>query len=70
MMHASDAAALFCAADEDELEENRYDIDGGEGDEQDVVNGWDSKGDSSVDDGDPDMVIPVRYLPFLKEEFY
>ena len=68
-MHASDAAALFFPADEDE--EIDYDIDeGGQGDadEQDVVDGWDSRGGSPVDEGDPDA-IPVRYL-FLSKEFY
>ena len=30
---------------------------------------WDSRGGSPVDEGDQDM-IPVRYLLFLKEEFY
>ena len=41
-MHASDAAALFFAADEDE--EIEYDIDErGDRDKQDV-DGWDSRG--------------------------
>ena len=56
-MHASDAATLFLAADEDEIEEVEYDLDGGE-DEQDV-DGWDSRGGSPVDEGDQDHVIPV-----------
>ena len=32
-MHASEAADLFLAADEDELEELEYDLDAGGGDE-------------------------------------
>jgi hypothetical protein len=69
-MHASDAADLFFAADEDE-EEDIYGgdgPDGGLGDEQDV-DGWDSRGGSPIDEGDQDA-IPVRFLPILKEEFY
>ena len=75
MMHASDAAALFFAADGDadgdENEGVEYDIDGGleGGGEEQVLNEWDSRGGSPVDEGDQDMIL-VRYLPFLKEEFY
>ena len=67
-MHASDAAALFCAADEDEEIEDDVDegLRGG-GDKQDV-DGWDSRGGSPVDEEDQDT-IPVSLL-FLKEEFY
>src|ERR1700678_3934964 len=61
-MHASDAAALFLPADEDE--EDEYDVDGeGRGDEQDI-DGWDSREASPVDEGDQDAIIPVRYLFF------
>jgi hypothetical protein len=68
-MHASDAAALFFAADEDEEIEDGIDGGGGaSGDEQDV-DGWDSRGGSPVDEGDQDA-IPVRYLLFLRREFY
>jgi hypothetical protein len=63
MTHASDAAALFTAEEDEEIE---FDIDGegGERDEQNV-NEWDSRGGSPVDEGDLDA-IPVRYLLFLK----
>ena len=55
-MHASEAAALFFPADEDDEEVN-YNIDG---DDQ-GVDGWDSSGGSPVDEEDQD-IIPVRYI--------
>ena len=63
MMHASDAAALFCAADEDDKLEYEDDIDEGlkgDGDEQQE---WDSRGGSPVDEPEEDQdsqIIPVR----------
>jgi hypothetical protein len=70
-MHASDAAALFFPAASDEDEEFEYDTDGGgSGDEQDVLDGLDSRGRSPVDEADQDGTIPVRYLLFLKEKSY
>ena len=66
-MHASDAATLFFAADEDDEIEDDID-EGGGGDAQDID--WcDSRGGSPVDEGDQD-IPPVRYFLFLKEEFY
>jgi hypothetical protein len=62
-MHASDAAALFLPADEEEDVE-----DEGPGGEEQDVEGWDSRGGSPIEEGDQDA--PVRYLLFLKEEFY
>ena len=65
-MHASDAAALFFTADEDEEVEDDIDGEAREegGEDQDHDIGWDSRGGSPVDEGDQD-VIPVRYLHFL-----
>jgi hypothetical protein len=64
-MHASDAAALFFPANEDEEDDDTGIYMGGSGDEQDV-DGWDSRGGSPVDEGDRDA-IPVTYSPILKE---
>ena len=58
-MHASEAANLFLAADEDELEELEYDLDARGEDEQDV-DAWDSRGGSPVDED----AIPVSYIYF------
>jgi hypothetical protein len=60
-MHASEAANLFLAADEDELEELEYDLDAGGGDEQDV-DMWDSRGGSPVDEDE----ISVSYIYLFK----
>src|ERR1700678_1897407 len=60
-MHTSEAANLFLAADEDELEELEYDLDAGGEDEQDL-DAWDSRGGSPVDED----AIPVSYIYFLK----
>ena len=65
-MHASDAAALFFAADEDEGVEDDDSMYEGGGDEQDE---WDSRGGSPVDEGDQDTdTISVRYLPILRKK--
>ena len=66
-MHASDAAALF-AAPGDEDEDIEDDIAGGRGGDELDVDGWDSRGGSPVDEGDPDAIL-VRYSS-LKDEFY
>jgi hypothetical protein len=69
-MHASDAAALFFTADEDEEVDDDTSMYGDER-VDDHVDGWDSRGGSPVDEGDQDTdAIPVRYLPILKEKFY
>ena len=61
-MHASDAAALFFAADKDqEFEDDIVDAEG-EGEEHDI--GWDSRGGSPVVEGDQDDMIAVRYILF------
>ena len=64
-MHVSEAADLFLAANEDELEELEYDLDAGGGDEQDVE-GWDSGGGLPVDED----AIPVSYLLFFLRRCY
>ena len=54
-MHASDATTLFFGEEEEVDDDDIYGGVGGEvGDE------WDSRGGSPVDEGDPDMAIPVR----------
>ena len=68
-MHASDAAALFFTADEDEEIEDDISIDDeGRGEEPD--SGWELRGGSPVDEGDQEAIPVVSYLLFLKEEFY
>jgi len=57
-MHASDAAALFAARDEDEAIEDG-DADGGGGDELDIDE-LDSRGGSPV--GKDEDTIAVRFL--------
>ena len=65
-MHASDAAALFITADEDNPIEHDTTTDGGgDGDEQYDVNMFDSRGGSPVDEGDPDAQPEVSWYLFF-----